>query len=814
MPSNHLVDLFVSMAEDGILSYVKPEVCTSRAQEIQLVKKDKSVGLDAAGNIKLSVKDPEQHCDTSGDVKLRAAFQRRSLAIDQSRLATFGIVEAWIHKIFLLREREPPKGFSRLTLGQIVDADKQLWTLASNNTMGTLTSAPGSVKPLDREIEVLMNSPEILQFLILSRAYRDAGFEAISIDHHVNSNVAPIVIMDLTSSSGQELLWAILKSRKPLHVHMGVPCGTSSRARERPLPQHLLSLGLSSPKPLRDALHPLGLPGLSSRDSLRVSQANILYELCVDIILWCAANKVLASIENPARSWAWSAMTVMVRQRGPDACQQWNTFHNVDFHSCCHGGDRKKFTRFLVTDHTMDTLAQLCQDDHPHKPFGISHGAGGLSFDTALEASYPKLLCQRVVSCTLQLARNLAIPVTPPVRPKELATATVGLQSRRHKQLVPEYKRIAPHAQPFTADKSCKILAPHLYGGVSEEDDEKSVKYTHGQVRVGHFHSPLEFLCRASDLQHPMDSSVVLHVITRQALDSVFSWSPEKWRMIRKKALLEAKVLALKLSGDESSLKSSLAPSVQKVVAAKRIFLWEALLKKYDFDDMGVCTFMRGGVQLVGMPETPQCFEPHGVPAVSTEGDLRATAIWRRKALLGRSRPHEEIEHRRHLVEVTDDEVARGFMDGPYFSEQEVSQKLGMEDWCAMRRFVLVQGAEQKLRPIDDALESQLNTGYTSTFKLRLQDTDYISSLALELSRRALHVDGGGRLAHLRQWHGRCLDLSKAYKQLAVAADHRSLAVIFFVDPEERTRFYIPNSLMFGSTAAVYSFNRVSRSLW
>ena len=153
-------------------------------------------------------------------------------------------------------------------------------------------------------------------------------------------------------------------------------------------------------------------------------------------------------------------------------------------------------------------------------------------------------------------------------------------------------------------------------------------------------------------------------------------------------------------------------------------------------------------------------------------------------------------------------------MDGPYFSEQEVSQKLGIEDWCAMRRFVLVQGAEQKLRPIDDALESQLNTGYTSTFKLRLQDTDYISSLALEISKKAQRLDGGGKLAHLRQWHGRCLDLSKAYKQLAVTADHRSLAVIFFVESDGGTRFYIPNSLMFGSTAAVYSFNRVSRSLW
>ena len=103
----------------------------------------------------------------------------------------------------------------------------------------------------------------------------------------MNSNVAPIVVLDLTCPGGQELLWAILKSRKPLRVHMGIPCGTSSRARERPLLQHLLSLGLSSPKPLRDALNPLTLPGLFSRDSLRASQANALYELCVDITLWC-----------------------------------------------------------------------------------------------------------------------------------------------------------------------------------------------------------------------------------------------------------------------------------------------------------------------------------------------------------------------------------------------------------------------------------------------------------------------------------------------------------------------------------------------
>ena len=40
------------------------------------------------------------------------------------------------------------------------------------------------------------------------------------------------------------------------------------------------------------------------------------------------------------------------------------------------------------------------------------------------------------------------------------------------------------------------------------------------------------------------------------------------------------------------------------------------------------------------------------------------------------------------------------------------------------------------------------------------------------------------------------------------------MAVVFFRGHDGRPQYYIPNSLMFGSTAAVYDFSRVSRSLW
>ena len=118
-----------------------------------------------------------------------------------------------------------------------------------------------------------------------------------------------------------------------------------------------------------------------------------------------------------------------------------------------------------------------------------------------------------------------------------------------------------------------------------------------------------------------------------------------------------------------------------------------------------------------------------------------------------------------------------------------------------MRRFVIEQGS--KLRPIDDGPEAQLNAAYSSTIRLDLQDADYVIALALQLREYASMA-----------WVGKTLDLSKACKQLPILPEHRDLAVVFFRDKEGQPRYLVSNLLMFGSTAAVYAFNRVSRSLW
>lgn len=53
-----------------------------------------------------------------------------------------------------LSPQEQPKGFSKVTLQQLLDCDRQLFTLASHQTMGRLTAPVGEPKSLDSAIGV------------------------------------------------------------------------------------------------------------------------------------------------------------------------------------------------------------------------------------------------------------------------------------------------------------------------------------------------------------------------------------------------------------------------------------------------------------------------------------------------------------------------------------------------------------------------------------------------------------------------------------------------------------------------------------
>jgi hypothetical protein len=71
-------------------------------------------------------------------------------------------------------------------------------------------------------------------------------------------------------------------------VTAAIPCGTASRARERP----------NGPPPLRSEEYPYGLPALSGINKLRVEKANRIYVNACKILVFAHRFDCIALGEN------------------------------------------------------------------------------------------------------------------------------------------------------------------------------------------------------------------------------------------------------------------------------------------------------------------------------------------------------------------------------------------------------------------------------------------------------------------------------------------------------------------------------------
>ena len=92
---------------------------------------------------------------------------------------------------------------------------------------------------------------------ILSFYLQEQGLQAIPVDHKRNEHSQRIrcLALDLTDEENQKLLLSIICDPRCVYLHMAPPCGTCSRARERPIPLKLQIRGAPRPRPLRDANH-------------------------------------------------------------------------------------------------------------------------------------------------------------------------------------------------------------------------------------------------------------------------------------------------------------------------------------------------------------------------------------------------------------------------------------------------------------------------------------------------------------------------------------------------------------------------------
>ena len=121
--AHQVYDVVSGMLEADALKYLGPAKCITRTMEISSQKPPKELKLDASGaGIIVKEAQTEKECSVQGELDLMEALTRRSLAFDAVGLVKFEVFNQWINWMFQTVRQQPPPGFSKPTLAQLLRA--------------------------------------------------------------------------------------------------------------------------------------------------------------------------------------------------------------------------------------------------------------------------------------------------------------------------------------------------------------------------------------------------------------------------------------------------------------------------------------------------------------------------------------------------------------------------------------------------------------------------------------------------------------------------------------------------------------------
>ena len=165
IPSYKLTDTFVSMKDSGDLRPIPWDEVTTRSQEKRAIKKDPMWSLNGQGKLLMTQAPDGVHADTSSEARIRFLLQRRGVALQMARLASWRAHQKIVRLLMSEYTRDQPEGFAPVTIHQIHTADKEIFLAMSELTeAGLETEAPGTY-PLDDVIEKVLNEPRIKALL-------------------------------------------------------------------------------------------------------------------------------------------------------------------------------------------------------------------------------------------------------------------------------------------------------------------------------------------------------------------------------------------------------------------------------------------------------------------------------------------------------------------------------------------------------------------------------------------------------------------------------------------------------------------------
>ena len=675
----------------------------------------------------------------------------------------------------------------------------------------------------------------VLSFFVNSISAQKVQVIPIDFAGNKHQPKVPITKIDLTQSNQVDIVIQLIRSGQVLAAHFAPPCGTCSRAREIFIP--------GGPRPLRNDSYPLGIPDLEGIDKLRVDQANAVYNSIFVIITELVAVNALITIENPDRSLFWNLPSSV------DLLKT-NMFTDTVFQHCkytLHRAMRPKWVRIRSNFKSVNILEGPCHLQHNHLSWGKT---GDGKFATSTEAEYPAELASKLALLFLaeieergyQVLDGFNAPSPAPAKRIRAAT-TKQPRGKAIPQLIPEFKDVIYCLRSEAEANGHKILRNivptdlvlargqqiEAVGTISSTDSPENIVAPSptDKVAAGVFHTPEEFTGKALKLDHPADTFLKesLPPVLVKAIVGIFNKTVDSSAIDLVKAVRELVKLSKDNEAEDNTIFVNMESNVKTVLRGKKLFTLKSLLQRFNYQDTTVVDDLSAGFALAGMQPYSQSFEHVVKLPTATIDDIRSRADLNNKLNLLKVKSSGDHKLDKEFYEQAMEEMKKGWLIGPFSNIEDYVKVLGHHPNLS-RRFPLQQS--DKVRSIDDMLESGSNTAYGCQDKLMLHDVDCICAIIRTLetihagSRRITDntgavwtIDSGKRSFDNWNWEGKTIDLSEAYKQCATHPDSMWLSAITIYNPAtSKPEIFGQRTLPFGASGSVLAFNRVSRALW
>ena len=309
-----------------------------------------------------------------------------------------------------------------------------------------------------------------------------------------------------------------------------------------------------------------------------------------------------------------------------------------------------------------------------------------------------------------------------------------------------------------------------------------------------------EFIQKAVEAKHPRHMMCGLPAALQETIDYLSKSSPAEIGADRTAEMRKWVQLAKESEEEEMSAKSMMAAHCAEILKSKRVSLFAKMLAAAGHEDESIAKEMRSGFLLGGPIPRSEAFRVKRTSASLTMDDLHEQAPRLRQGILASTKSLGDAELDAATYEATISEVDRGWLEGPL-----PESSLGPRS-LVTRRFGIRQG--QKIRPIDNYLESGMNSTSSATDTITVHTADCIAAgLSYRLGNDTKCKDSG---LLIRTW-----DLQKAYKNLPLATEALDDAFLCIFNPAAGAgEIFKQRVLPFGSRHSVHGFCRVSLGLW